>query len=79
MITLLTTRKQIRFNQRQDRLYLDIDWSACEVDEFIVLRCFRLMNPNDYTRVWNDSFLKRYATALIKRTNGTKLIKIPRC
>ena len=72
---LLTTRKQIRFNQRQDRLYLDIDWSACEVDEFIVLECFRLMNPNDYTRVWNDSFLKRYATALIKRQWGQNLLK----
>ena len=67
---LLTTRKQIRFNQRQDRLYLDIDWAACEKDEFIVLECFRLMNPNDFTRVWNDSFLKRYATALIKRQWG---------
>ena len=72
---LLTTRKQIRFNQRQDRLYLDIDWSACEVDEFIVLECFRLMNPDDYTRVWNDSFLKRYATALLKRQWGQNLLK----
>ncbi len=72
---LLTTDKQIRFNQRQDRLYLDIDWSACEVDEFIVLECFRLMNPNDYTRVWNDSFLKRYATALIKKQWGQNLLK----
>ena len=72
---LLTTDKQIRFNQRQDRLYLDIDWSACEVDEFIVLECFRLLNPNDYTRVWNDSFLKRYATALIKRQWGQNLLK----
>ena len=64
---LLNTEKQIRYNIRQDRLYLDIDWSACVEDEWIVLECFRLMNPSDYTRVWNDSFLKRYATALIKR------------
>ena len=33
------------------------------------------MNPNDYTRVWNDSFLKRYATALIKRQWGQNLLK----
>ena len=72
---LLTTQKQIRFNKRQDRLYLDIDWAACEVDEFIVLECFRLVNPNDFSRVWNDSFLKRYATALLKRQWGQNLLK----
>ena len=72
---LLTTDKQIRFNQRQDRLYLDIDWGAVNKDEWIVLECFRLMNPNDYSRVWNDSFLKRYTTALLKRQWGQNLLK----
>ena len=72
---LLTTDKQIRFNQRQDRLYLDIDWGAVNKDEWIVLECFRLMNPSDYSRVWNDSFLKRYTTALLKRQWGQNLLK----
>ena len=30
---LLTTGKQIRFNQRQDRLYLDIDWDSVSKDD----------------------------------------------
>ena len=72
---LLTTDKQIRFNQRQDRLYLDIDWGAVNKDEWIVLECFRLMDPSDYNRVWNDSFLKRYTTALLKRQWGQNLLK----
>jgi len=72
---LLTTDKQIRFNQRQDRLYLDIDWGAVNKDEWIVLECFRLMDPSDYTRVWNDSFLKKYATALLKKQWGQNLLK----
>ena len=72
---LLTTDKQIRFNQRQDRLYLDIDWGAVNEDEWIVLECFRLMNPTDYARVWNDSFLKKYTTALLKRQWGQNLLK----
>ena len=37
--------------------------------------CFRALNPNDYHRVWNDSFLKKYATALIKRQWGQNLLK----
>jgi len=72
---LLTTEKQIRFNQRQDRLYLDIDWSSMTKGDYLIIDCFRAMNPNDYTRVWNDSFLKPYTVALIKRQWGQNLIK----
>ena len=72
---LLTTEKQIRFNQRQDRLYLDIDWSSMTEGDYLIIDCWRAMNPNDYTRVWNDSFLKPYTVALIKKQWGTNLIK----
>ena len=72
---LLTTEKQIRFNQRQDRLYLDIDWGSVGVNDYLVIDCTRLLDPNDFTRVYNDSFLKRYLTALIKRQWGMNLIK----
>ena len=72
---LLTTEKQIRFNQRQDRLYLDIDWSSMTEGDYLIIDCFRAMDPTDYTRVWNDSFLKPYATALIKRQWGQNLLK----
>ena len=73
---LLTTEKQIRFNQRQDRLYLDLDWGSVSVDDYLVIDCTRLLDPNDFTRVYNDSFLKRYLTALIKRQWGQNLIKV---
>ena len=72
---LLTTQKQIRFNKRQDRLYLDIDWSSLNVGDFIVIDCFRLLDPSDYARVWNDSFLKPYATALIKKQWAQNMLK----
>ena len=72
---LLTTDKQIRFNQRQDRLYLDIDWSSVTADDYIIIDCWRLLDPNDFSRVWNDSFLKKYLTALVKRQWGQNLIK----
>jgi hypothetical protein len=72
---LLTTDKQVRFNKRQNRLYMDIDWGAQSPDNFIVLDCYRILDPNDFTKVYNDSFLKRYLTALIKRQWGQNLIK----
>lgn len=72
---LLNTHKQIRFNQRADKMYLDIDWSTLRKDDYIIIDCWRAINPNDYARVWNDSFLKPYLTALIKRQWGQNLIK----
>ena len=72
---LLTTEKQIRFNQRMDRLYLDIDWETVTVGDWLVMDCFRTLDPNDYARVWNDSFLKKYTTALLKKQWGQNLIK----
>ena len=72
---LLTTEKQIRFNQRMDRLYLDIDWETVTVGDWLILDCFRTLDPNDYTRVYNDSFLKKYFTANLKRQWGQNLIK----
>ena len=71
----LNTEKQIRFNMRQDRLYLDIDWGSVTVDDYLIIDCYRLIDPDDFTRVYNDSFLKRYLTALIKRQWGQNLMK----
>lgn len=72
---LLTTDKQVRFNKRQNRLYLDIDWGAQSAGNFMVLDCYRILDPSTFTNVYNDSFLKRYLTALIKRQWGQNLIK----
>lgn len=71
----LNTEKQIRFNQRQDRLYLDVDWGDVTKDDFLIIDCYRLLDPDTFTRVWNDSFLKRYVTQLIKRQWGQNLLK----
>ena len=54
---------------------MDIDWANVKEDDYIVMDCYRVLNPNDYERVWNDSFLKRYETALLKRQWGQNLIK----
>ena len=72
---LLNTEKQIRFNQRQNRLYIDVDWGDVTKDDYLIIDCYRLLDPNDYSRVWNDPFLKRYVTQLIKRQWGQNLMK----
>jgi len=73
---LLVGQKPVRFNRHQNRLFIDLDWKAdLAVGEFIVIECFRVLDPNEYPDVYNDNFLKRYAYALIKMQWGNNLKK----
>jgi len=73
---LLNPNVRYRFNIRQDRLYIDIDWGAAvNVGDYLVIDCFRILDPDDFTKVYNDQFLKRYFTALCKKQLGQNLIK----
>ena len=73
---LLNPNVRYRFNIRQDRLYIDVDWGAAvNVGDYFVIDCFRILDPDDFTKVYNDQFLKRYFTALCKRQWGQNLIK----
>ena len=73
---ILTTDKQIRFNKRQNRLYLDIDWGSETKDTYLIIDCYRILDPNTFTGVYNDSFLKKVCHCSHKKTMGTKFIKI---
>ena len=73
---LLNPDVRYRFNIRQDRLYIDVDWAAAvKVGDYFVIDCFRILDPEDFTKVYNDQFLKRYFTALCKKQWGQNLIK----
>ena len=72
---LLNPDMRFRFNIRQDRLYIDGDFNIINAGDYFVIDCFRILDPNDFTRVYNDPFLKRYFTALCKKQWGQNLIK----
>jgi len=72
---LLTANKQIRYNKRNNRLYLDVDWGSISAGTYIIIDCQRIMDPANYAGVYNDSFLKKYFTSLVKRQWGQNLIK----
>ena len=73
---ILTGTKPVRFNRHMNRLYMDLDWSAdVTVGTFIIVECYRILDPDTYRDVYNDMFLKRYTTALLKRQWGENLKK----
>ena len=73
---ILVGEKPIRFNQLSNRLYIDQDWANdVNADEYIIIECYRKLDPDAHTDIFDDLYLKRYATTLIKRQWGQNLSK----
>ena len=72
---LLNPNAQIRFNKLNHKLYLDIDWSEVGQNEYVIIDCYRIVDPSDAPRLYNDWWLKKYLTALIKKQWGQNMIK----
>ena len=53
-----------------------MDWkNDLQVGEYLVIECYRKLDPANNTDVFNDIFLKRYVTALFKKQWGANLSK----
>ena len=72
---ILVGEVPIRFNEHQNRLYLDMDWESVTVGEYLIIECYRKVDPASYTDMFDDLHLKRYTTALIKQQWGANLSK----
>lgn len=73
---LMTGQKPIRFNRHMNRLFVDMDWRYdVALGDYIIVEGWQFLDPDTYTDVYNDGFLKRYTTALIKRQWGNNLKK----
>jgi hypothetical protein len=74
---ILVGEQPIRFNQHQNRLYIDADWENdfTAGEDYIIVECYRKLDPTTYTDIYDDIYLKRYATALIKQQWGANLSK----
>ena len=73
---ILVGEKPLRFNQHDNRLYIDMDWTNdLQVGEYLVIEAYRKLDPDTYTDVWDDIYLKRYTTALFKKQWGANLSK----
>ena len=73
---ILVGQKLLRFQQHDNRLYIDMDWTNdLKVDEYLIIDCYRKLDPATYTNIYNDLWLKRYVTALFKKQWGQNLSK----
>ncbi len=73
---ILVGERPIRFNQHKNRLYIDMDWSNdIDAGDFIIIECYRKLDPSTFTDIFDDIFLKKYLIQLIKKQWGTNLSK----
>jgi hypothetical protein len=69
-------KKPIRFNRHKNQLHIDMDWgSDVQVGEYIIVEAYRILDPDTYTDVYGDRWLREYTTQLFKRQWGENLKK----
>jgi hypothetical protein len=67
-------KKPIRFNRNMNKLQIDMSWDDdTQVGQFIMIEGYREVNPEEYPDVWEEPWLKQYATQLVKRQWGEHL------
>jgi hypothetical protein len=75
-MTLNGMDQGIIFSRQQGRLYIETDWpSRIPVGSYVIVESYQALNPDDYVKIYNDQYLKRYATALIKKQWAQNLSK----
>ena len=74
---MFTGETPIRFQRHMKRLFIDWAWGSSQapVGTVVVAESYVIVNPEVYSKVWEDRWLKRYATALIKKQWGSNLEK----
>jgi hypothetical protein len=72
---IITPDVQLRFNKKNHRLYLDIDWAQITTNHYIIIDCYRIVSPSEFPKIYNDYWLKKYLTATIKKQWAQNLSK----
>lgn len=65
-----------RFNRLTNKLHLDINWETdIPLGDYIIVEAYRALNPAEFTKVFNEPWLKHYVTAIFKRQWATNIKK----
>jgi hypothetical protein len=73
---LLVGKIGIRYSRHQNRLHLDWDWKVDAIPgKYVIVEGYRVLDPDAYPDVWDDRWLKAYATALVKKQWGQNMMK----
>jgi hypothetical protein len=72
---ILVGQQPLRYNRHVNKLYIDMDWERVDINEYILVEAYEVINPDIYTDAWSDRWLLRYGACLIKQQWGNNLKK----
>ena len=73
---LFNNQRTIMFNRKQNRLFIEDDWSKeFKAGQILVMETWRILDPVTYPEIYDDWFLKKYTIAVIKKQWGNNLKK----
>ena len=72
---LLDPEFQFDFTRSTMRLHVHTDWDNIAEGDFIVFEAYAIIDPETFTKVYNERHLKKYVTALFKKQWGQNLSK----
>jgi hypothetical protein len=75
MQDMLVGKQPIRYNRHVNKLYVDMNWDKVVEGQYLIVECYQVVDPEEFTDVWNDRWLTRYATALVGLQWATNLTK----
>ncbi len=68
--------KVVTYKRLQNRIYIDLDWkNGIQVDDWLIIECYKAINPETWKKFYGNYFLREYTRALIKQQWGTNLTK----
>ena len=74
-VTNSQASRRVKWNEHQDRLYMDMDWDDLQAGDFILVDLTLRQDPETYTSMYNDNWMKDYVEALFMQQWGRNLSK----
>lgn len=72
----LNTKHGVKFNRNENKVEVNLNWETqVNPDQYLIFECYAILDPEELPKVYDDIFLKRYATALLKQQWGTNIKK----
>ena len=57
-----------RFNRLNSKLYIEASWETEMLEgNYVLVECYRAMDPTEAPKLYNDPWIKHYCTAVIKK------------
>jgi hypothetical protein len=72
---MLVGKQPVRYNRHTNQFFIDMNWSIVNVGDFLIVKCYQVVDPAQWPKVWGDRWLQRYASTLIKQQWGQNLTK----